>query len=114
MNELEGRLGDDLGQGETMIAWSVVFAHVIAGASLVLGFVTRVAAGANALILFGAMIMSIVATPTATSLLTTNIDFQFTTLIFVVLVLFIWRGAGPLSLDHLIRLDAEREPEVVL
>ena len=28
-----------------MIAWSVVFAHVVGGASLALGFVTRVAAG---------------------------------------------------------------------
>ena len=42
-----------------MIAWSVVFAHVVGGASLALGFVTRVAAAANALILFGAVIVSL-------------------------------------------------------
>ncbi len=40
MNELESTLGDGLGQAQTMIAWSVVFAHVIGGASLFLGFVT--------------------------------------------------------------------------
>ena len=40
-----GELGDeDFGEGQTMIAWSVVFAHHVGGgASLVLGFVTRVA-----------------------------------------------------------------------
>ena len=29
------------------------------------------------------------------------------------LALFVWRGAGPLSLDHLVRLDSESEPEIL-
>jgi uncharacterized membrane protein YphA (DoxX/SURF4 family) len=112
MAALESRLGN-LGQGETMIAWSVVFAHVVGGASLALGFVTRVGAAVNALILFGAVVVSLVTASDASgSLLGTNIDFQFTSFVFFALVLFIWRGSGPFSLDHLLRMDAEKEPEI--
>jgi putative oxidoreductase len=114
MAELEASLGEGLGEGQTMIAWSVVFAHVIGGASLMLGFVTRVAATANAIILFGAVIVSFTNTVTEGSLLGTNVDFQFTSFVFFTLVLFIWRGSGPLSIDHLLRIDSEKEPEVVL
>jgi uncharacterized membrane protein YphA (DoxX/SURF4 family) len=111
MAELEGTLGEGLGQGQTMIAWSVVFAHLVGGASLVLGFVTRVAAAANALILLGAMIVSL-AGATEGSVIE-NVDFQFTAYVFFSLVLLVWRGSGPLSLDHLARLDAEKEPEIL-
>ncbi len=117
MAELEATLGNQLGtgfsEGQTMIAWSVVFAHVIGGASLMLGFVTRVAAAANALILTGAVIVSISGMSAARELFTTNVDFQFTAFVLFTLVLFIWRGSGPLSVDHLIRLDAEKEPEIL-
>ncbi len=114
LSELEGTLGNDLGQGQTMIAWSVVFAHVIGGASLALGFVTRLGAAANALILFGAVIVTLIGTSAASagSLLGTNINFQFTSLVFVLLALFVWRGSGPFSLDHLLRIDEEKEPEM--
>jgi uncharacterized membrane protein YphA (DoxX/SURF4 family) len=113
MADLEATLGEELGQGQAMIAWSVVFAHIIGGASLVLGFVTRVAAAANAIILFGAVVISALGATADGSVLGTNIDFQFTFFVFFTLVLFIWRGAGPLSLDHLVRLDVEMEPEIL-
>ena len=113
MNQLESTLGDGLGQAQTLIAWSVVFAHIIGGACLVLGFVTRVAAAANAVILFGAVVVAITSTAVGESLLGTNVNFQFTTFVFFTLVLFIWRGSGPLSLDHLMRLDSEKEPEIL-
>ncbi len=114
MAELEATLGGNLGQGQTMIAWSVVFAHVIGGASLAMGFVTRVGAAANALILLGAVILTAAgATAEAGSVLGTNVNFQFTTLVFFVLALFVWRGSGPFSLDHLLRIDAEKEPEIL-
>jgi len=113
MAELESTLGPDLGEGQTMIAWSVVFAHVVGGASLAMGFVTRVAAGINGLILAGAVVMTLVgATSDPGSLLGTNVDFQFSALVFFSLVLFVWRGSGPFSLDHLLRMDAEKEPEL--
>ena len=111
MAELEDTLGDGLGQGQTMIAWSVVFAHLVGGASLALGFVTRVAAAANALILLGAMIISLIGATEGSVI--ENVDFQFTAYVFFSLVLLVWRGSGPLSLDHLARLDAEKEPEIL-
>ncbi len=113
MAELEGSLGEGLGEGQTMIAWSVVFAHIIGGASLMLGFATRVAAAANAVILFGAVVVAITGSTVGGSLMGTNVDFQFASFVFFSLVLFIWRGSGPLSLDHLIRLDSEKEPEIL-
>ena len=113
MAELEGSLGEGLGEGQTMIAWSVVFAHIIGGASLVLGFATRVAAAANAVILFGAVVVAITGSTVGGSLMGTNVDFQFASFVFFSLVLFIWRGSGPLSIDHLLLLDSEKEPEIL-
>ncbi len=113
MASLEATLGGDLGEGQTMIAWSVVFAHVVGGASLALGFVTRVGAAVNALILLGAVVVTLATVSDASgSLLGTNVDFQFTSFVFFALVLFIWRGSGPFSLDHLLRIDEEKEPEI--
>ena len=64
-----------------------------------------------ALILLGAMVVSL-AGATEGSVIE-NVDFQFTAYVFFSLVLLVWRGAGPLSLDHLARLDAEKEPEIL-
>ncbi len=111
MSDLEQTLGAGLGQGQTMIAWSVVFAHVIGGASLALGFVSRVAAGANAVILAGAVVVHLVGTADS-SLLGGNLSFQFTFFVFFSLLLLVWRGSGPLSLDHLLRIDQEEEPDL--
>ncbi len=113
MADLEGTLGGNLGDGQTMIAWSVVFAHVVGGASLALGFVTRVGAAVNALVLLGAVVFTGFGTAASNgSVLGTNVDFQFTSFVFFSLVLFIWRGSGPFSLDHLLSIDAEKEPEI--
>ena len=106
-------LGGTLGTGQEMIAWSVVFAHVIGGSALALGFVTRVAAAFNAFIVGGAVIVAIIG-PAADSLLGTNANFQLTLFTFVTLVLFVWRGSGPLSIDHLLRIDSAKEPEIDL
>ncbi len=111
MSELEATLGEGLGQEQTMIAWSVVFAHVIGGASLALGFVTRLAAFANAVIMFGAVIVHLLGNA-AESLIGSNLDFQFTFFVFFSLMLLVWRGSGPLSLDHLLSLDSDREPDL--
>jgi len=111
MSELEQTLGGGLGQGQTMIAWSVVFAHIVGGASLALGFVSRVAAGVNAIILMGAVVVHLVGTA-ETSLVGGNLSFQFTFFVFFSLLLLVWRGSGPLSLDHLLRIDSEKEPDL--
>jgi len=111
MSELEHTLGGGLGQGETMIAWSVVFAHIIGGACLALGFVSRVAAGVNAVILAGAVVVHVAGTA-ETSMVGGNLSFQFTFFVFFALLLLVWRGSGPLSLDHLLRIDEPDEPDL--
>ena len=115
MQALESALnlgGAELAQGQEMIAWSVVFAHVIGGSALVFGIATRVAAAANAVILAGATVVSLTGGWDGSFL--ANVDFQLSALTFFTLVLFIWRGAGPLSVDHLLQIDSEEEPEVIL
>ncbi len=106
MADLEAKLGNDMGEVQNLIAWAVVFAHVVGGASLALGFATRVAAGFNALILFGAVVISMIGSSGG---LLANVDFQFTFFVFFCLVLLVWRGAGPLSLDHFVQSENERE-----
>jgi len=114
MAELEQTLGsNELGQGQTMIAWSVVFAHVVGGSALAIGLATRLAAAANAIIVGGAVVVSALIATDGT-LLGSNVDFQFTLFTFITLALFVWRGSGPLSIDHLLRMDSEEEPEVIL
>lgn len=108
MADLEAKLGANLGESQNLIAWGVVFAHVVGGASLALGFVTRVAAGLNGLVLFGAVIVALMGAG-GNGLLVANVDFQFTFFVFFCLVLLVWRGAGPLSLDHLVQSEAEKE-----
>ena len=108
MAELESKLGDEFGELQNLIAWAVVFAHVVGGASLALGFVTRVSAGLNALVLCGAVGVALIGAGEAGALLA-NVDFQFTFFVFFCLLLLVWRGAGPLSLDHLVYSEAEKD-----
>lgn len=109
MSTLEASMGGGLGQGQTLIAWSVVFAHVVGGACLALGFVTRVTAGVNALVLIGAIFVSF--SETAGSLVGSNVSSQFTLFVFFTLTLLVWRGSGPFSLDHLLRLEDKSGPD---
>ncbi len=111
MSELESQLSEGLGLGQQMIAWSVVFAHVIAGASLALGFVTRAAAAVNAIVMLGAVIVSLAHVEG--SMWGSNLGFQFTLLTLFCLLLLTWRGSGPFALDHLLRIDEEKEPEIL-
>jgi len=62
----------------------------------------------NALILAGAVGISMLGAAGAGVLLA-NVDFQFTFFVFFCLLLLVWRGAGPLSLDHLVYNEAEKE-----
>lgn len=108
MADLEAKLGSNLGESQNLIAWGVVFAHVVGGASLAMGFVTRVAAGINGLVLFGAVVVALLGAGNG-GLLIANVDFQFTFFVFFCLVLLVWRGSGPLSLDHLMKSEAEKD-----
>ena len=105
LNAVEGQLPGGLEQWDTFLAWMVVFAHVIGGAALALGFVTRVAAGLNALVLLGAVGVHVFGSGEG-GLLTTNLSFQFTFFVFFTLLLVAWRGSGPFSLDRLLRFES--------
>ncbi len=109
MAELENTLGNQFGEVQTVISWLVVFAHVVGGASLMLGFITRMAAGINALVLLGAVIVTASGAIAEGTLLGTNVDFQFTVFVCFSLILFVWRGSGPLSVDHLLSFDEEKQ-----
>ena len=89
----------------------MVFAHVIGGITLALGFVTRVAAGLNALVMLGAVGVHTFGSGEG-GLFSTNVDFQLTFFVFFTLALITWRGAGPLSLDRLLSGDRDREAEL--
>ena len=109
MNELEASLGQNFGELQNVLSWAIVFAHIVGGASLVLGFLTRVAAGANALVLLGAAVIAATGTGLGGDLLRSNVDFQFTLFVFFCLVLVTWHGAGPFSLDRFLSLDNGQE-----
>ena len=107
MAVLEGQLGEGFGEVRTAVAWGVVFAHVVAGASLALGFITRLSALANAIVLVGAVSMALRGTAGDAAGLFGSVDFQFTSFVLFALVLLVWRGAGPFSLDYFVRGEHE-------
>ncbi|MGE3775711.1 MAG: MFS transporter, partial [Pirellulaceae bacterium] len=109
MADLEARLGGQLGEVQNLIAWGVVFAHVVGGASLAMGFVTRLSAGVNAVIVMGAMLLSLLKA-TGAGLLIADVDFQFTSFVFFCLALLTWQGPGPLSLDRLYQSEDQTSP----
>jgi NNP family nitrate/nitrite transporter-like MFS transporter len=99
MGQLEAQLGDNFGETQNLIAWFVVFAHSVGGASLALGFATRWVAGLNAIVLAGASMIHLVG---GEQMMVANLDFQFAALVFMTLVVFVWQGAGRFSLDRLV------------
>ena len=109
MDHLEARMEDKFGMTQELIAWFVVFAHSVGGAALALGFVTRLAAGLNLIVLAGAVVLALTG-DAGESLLGANRDFQFSMLVLVTLAVFFWRGGGRFSLDRLTSGD-EGQPE---
>jgi len=108
---LEAQLSGPIPEMQTFVAWMVVGTHVVGGAALALGFVTRVAAGLNALVMLGAVGVHTFGTQ-AGGLFSTNIDFQLSFFVFFTLLLITWRGAGPMSLDRLLSGEKDREAEL--
>jgi len=104
MAELENQLGDQFGEIQNVIAWFVVAAHGVGGAALALGFVTRWVAAINAVVLAGATVIHLTGAG-ADQMIVENMDFQFSALVLVTLIVFVWQGAGRFSLDRLMRGD---------
>ncbi len=106
MSVVEAQVGDNFGQLQNVIAWFVVAANAVGGVCLALGLVTRVAAMANIVVLSGAVLF----VHSSAGLFGANQDLQFAIFVLVALVLLMWRGSGPFSVDHLMRpatADAE-------
>ena len=99
MNDIEQRLAGPLPDWQTFVSWCVVFAHVVGGIMLALGFFTRLAALGNAVVLLGAVGMHLFGEGGPRDLLGTNEGFQLAAFVLFTLLLVAWRGSGPLSVD---------------
>ncbi|HED64192.1 MAG TPA: MFS transporter [Planctomycetes bacterium] len=106
---LEAQLDGPLAESQNLIAWFVVFAHGVGGAALALGFVTRWAAGINAIVLAGAAVLQFTGAGGSTMVME-NLNFQFAMLVFMTLLVYLWQGGGWFSLDRVIRGDAALGP----
>ena len=60
----------------------------------------------------GAVLVNILGSAADASFMGSNVSFQFSAFILFTLLLQVWRGAGPLSLDHFLRLDSDKEPDL--
>ncbi len=111
MTPIENPLMDaGLEPWRNLVAWSVVFAHIVGGMCLALGFVTRVAAGLNAIVLLGAVGAHLFS-GSHQGMWLFNLEFQFTLFVFFTLLLVSWRGSGPFSLDRLLSLESGSEQD---
>ncbi|MCB9061447.1 MAG: MFS transporter [Halobacteriovoraceae bacterium] len=97
MQEIE-KLAGQFGAYETIISWYVIFAHVVGGISLCIGFATRTVAALNVTVLLGAVLFIHKGEP----LFTGSPDMQFSFLVLICLISFTWAGAGKLSLDNIL------------
>ena len=74
----------------------VMFAHIVGGALLAIGFVTRIAALVQIPILAGAVFL----VHRSEGLLASGQSLEFAALVLFLLVVFLVGGAGRLSVDH--------------
>ena len=109
MDALEAQMGGSFGGAQTVIAWFVVLAHAVGGACLALGFATRFVAAINAVVLAGATVVHLTGVRSL-EMLGANLDFQFSMLVLVTLVVIFWQGASGFSLDRWVR-DESRVAE---
>jgi MFS transporter, NNP family, nitrate/nitrite transporter len=101
MSEIEAQLGSTFGEMQNVLAWFVVLVNAVGGMSLALGFVTRVAAALNIVVLTGAVMF--VHSPSG--LFSGGTDLQFAVFVLFALLLLFWRGSGKFSMDNLVRPD---------
>lgn len=105
MHEIEGMV-EQIGQFENLVAWYVVFAHVVGGFALAMGLATRLAALVNITVLLGA----IVFVHSGEGLFSANQGMEFSLFVLFALCLLVWSGAGKLSFDHLLIPRQSEEP----
>ncbi len=85
-----------LGHFEGLLAWFVMGAHIGGGLCLIAGFVTRFAAAANMIIVFGAILF----VHSTEGLFAPSQGLEFSLLVLFSLSLVFWHGSGKLSFDH--------------
>ncbi len=99
MSAIETQVGGGLGQAQNLVAWFVVFVHAVGGVCLAMGFVTRVSAFLNIVVVTGAIFF----VHSSEGLFGANQDLQFAVFVLFALVLLLWRGAGSFSIDQVLR-----------
>ncbi len=100
-----GSLAGNLGHFQNVIAWFVIFSHIVGGISLVLGLGTRIASFANMLVMAGAILFI----HGGSGLFKDGQDLQFSLLILVCLFVLICSGSGRFSLDHVLNPKEEND-----
>lgn len=102
MGEIEGLAGS-LGLFQNLAAWFVIFAHIVGGIALMIGFGTRIASAVNALVMVGAVFF----VHAGSGLFKDGQDLQFSLLILICLLVITWSGSSKFSLDHVLNPKEE-------
>lgn len=100
MHEIEILVGS-IGQFENLVAWYVVFVHIVGGFTLALGLGTRIAAALNITVLLGAVFF----VHSAEGLFSRGQGMEFSLFVLFALCLVLWRGAGKVSFDNYLKLQ---------
>ncbi|RLA65615.1 MAG: MFS transporter [Epsilonproteobacteria bacterium] len=98
MQALEVLTGQ-IGQFQNVTAWYVIFAHVVGGISIALGFATRFASVINMSVLLGAILFVHRSSP----FFGAGEELQFSMLVLACLGVLAWAGNGKFSLDYLLK-----------
>jgi len=81
-----------------LFAHYIVLAHLLGGLFVILGLITRYAVAAQLPILTGAVVIAYLRE----GLMAETSNFEFTSLVFLLLVVFLFYGGGRLSVDYLL------------
>lgn len=90
----------------TIVSHYVVFAHLIGGALMSFGLLTRLAALVQIPILAGALMF----VNLAGGLFEPHTEFWFSLLIMLLLVFYLIEGSGPISIDEWMRKNPDERP----
>ncbi|MDH3889463.1 MAG: DoxX family protein [candidate division Zixibacteria bacterium] len=107
MQEIEAMVGS-IGLLENVLAWYVVFVHIIGGFALLVGLGTRIASALNVTVLIGAVVF----VHSADGLFSESRGLEFSLFVLFALLLVLWKGAGRASIDHF--LKPQIEPALVV
>lgn len=102
MQEIEVMTGG-ITEYSNIIGWFVILAHIVGGVALSIGFGTRMASLVNIPVLLGAIFF----VHAGQGLFSGSQDLQFSLLVLVCLLSFVWSGSGKFSLDYVLKPKEE-------